>query len=187
MLSVKRTDLPGVLVLEFAKNRDNRGGKQVSFSERELGAAGIRVRFVEEIIYSPRKAGTLYGIHFQNEPKAQTKLIYCLKGRGRDFAVDLRKGSPAYGRWASIELSPDRRNQVLIPKGFGHAFLSLEDDTEAVFRVDEYMDPALQRAISFRDPELGIPFGVEDPVLADYDAAAPLLRDSDCNFVYKVP
>jgi dTDP-4-dehydrorhamnose 3,5-epimerase-like enzyme len=108
-----------------------------------------------------------------------------LRGRGSDFAVDLRKGSPTYLRWVSVELSPERRNQVLTPKGFGHAFLSLEDDTEVVFRVDEYMDPALQRAISYRDPDLGIPFGIDEPVLSDYDAAAPFLRDSDCNFVYR--
>ena len=181
MIRVTPTAIPEVQLLQYEVHEDIRGIKYNQYSKRELEAIGILTDFVEETLYCPEKKSTLYGIHFQNHPKAQTKLLYCTKGRGLDFAVDLRRNSKTYKKWISIELSAQNRRQIYIPKGFGHAFLSLEDNTHVVFRIDNYFDPELQRAISYKDPDLNIPFGIEMPILSQQDMDAPFLKDSDCN------
>lgn len=181
MLRAVPTELPEVLILEYEKNIDVRGCSYPVFSKRELKEAGIDAGFVEENVYCPAKAGTLYGIHFQNNPAAQSKLLYCTRGRGLDYAVDLRRDSATFKRWICVELSADNRKQLYIPKGFGHAFLSLEDDTDVVMWIDNYFDPDYRRGIAWHDPELAIPFPVDKPVLAPHDRTAPLLKDSDCN------
>jgi len=140
MLKATPTDLPEVIVLEYEKYFESRGYSYFNFSRRELNEVGIEADFVEESVYCPKMAGTLYGIHFQNNPMAQAKLLYCTKGKGLDYAIDLRKGSKNYKRWVCVELSPDDRKQIYIPKGFGHAFLSLEDDTNVVMRIDNYFE-----------------------------------------------
>jgi dTDP-4-dehydrorhamnose 3,5-epimerase len=182
MLKIISTDLEEVLILEYESRDDKRGIVHKNFSKRDLEEVGITTEFVEEYLYCPEKKGTLYGIHFQNKPKAQTKLVYCTKGRGLDFAVDLRKNSKTYKKWVCVELSPENRRQVYIPKGFGHAFVTLEDDTNLVYRIDEYSDPNLQCAITYKDDELKIPFNVKDPTLSLQDMNAPYLRDSECNY-----
>ncbi len=181
MLNVAPTQLPEVLVLEYALTTESRGFSHATFSKSELHVAGIVMDVVEENVYCPRKAGTLYGIHFQNDPFAQGKLLYCIQGHGLDFAVDLRKDSPTYKQWVCVELSAENRKQIYIPKGFGHAFLSLQDDTKVVMRIDRCFDPAYARAIAWNDPDLAIDFPIKNPVLAQHDIKAPLLRDSDCN------
>lgn len=180
-MKVIRTDLPEILILEYKKEFETRGCSYSNFSKRELAKAGINTDFVEENVYSPKKAGTLYGIHFQNNPMAQTKLLYCTKGSGLDFAIDLRKNSKTYKQWIFVELSSDNRKQIYIPKGFGHAFLSLEDNTNVVMRIDNYFDPEYRRGIAWNDPELNITFPIEKPILAQHDIEAPFLKDSDCN------
>lgn len=182
MLKVTPTELPEVLILEYEPKDDARGPVYKNFSREELELKGIHTEFMEEYLYCPIKKGTLYGIHFQNNPKAQIKLVYCTKGKALDFAVDLRKHSMTYKQWACVELSPENRRQLYIPRGFGHALLTLEDDTHIVFRIDEYFDPALSRAISYKDEDLNIPFEILEPVLSQQDKNAPLLKDSDCNY-----
>lgn len=181
MLKVTSTDLPEVLILEYEKNFETRGCSYSHFSRRALNEVGIHTDFVEENVYCPKRAGTLYGIHFQNNPVAQTKLLYCTRGSGLDFAVDLRKGSKSFRRWVCVELSAGNRKQLYIPKGFGHAFLSLKDDTSVVMGIDNYFDREYSRGIAWNDPELKINFPIEQPVLAKHDIDAPFLRDSDCN------
>lgn len=182
LLKVKHTELTEVLILDYEPREDIRGIVYKNYSKKELNEAGITMDFVEEYLYCPAKKGTLYGIHFQNNPKAQNKLIYCTKGRGLDFAVDLRRNSKTYKQWICVELSPENRRQIYIPSGFGHAFLTLEDDTNIIYRIDEYSDPNLQRAISYKDDELNIPFNIENPILSMQDTIAPNLRESDCNY-----
>lgn len=182
MLKVITTELKEVLILEYETRDDNRGTVYKNYSKKDLEEVGITVEFVEEYLYCPTKIGTLYGIHFQNNPKAQSKLVYCTKGRGLDFAVDLRQNSKTYKKWICVELNPENRRQIYIPKGFGHAFLTLEDDTNIIYRIDEYNDPNLQRAISYKDGDLNIQFNIENPVLSLQDIKAPNLRDSDCNY-----
>ena len=111
----------------------------------------------------------------------------CVAGAVLDVAVDLRKGSPSYRKWQAFELSADNRRQLLIPKGFGHGFLTLADNVEFLYSVDAPYSPDLDRGIRFDDPDLAIGWGIENPILSDKDAAAPFLRESDCNFVWGAP
>lgn len=182
MLKTLQTNLPEILVLEYEKKFGVRGSSYSNYSRRELNEAGIYADFVEENVYCPKKKGTLYGIHFQNDPMAQAKLLHCTKGRGLDFAVDLRKNSTTYKQWVCVELSSDNRKQIYIPKGFGHAFLSLEDDTDVVMRIDQYFDQRYRRGIAWNDPDLKIGFPIDNPILAQHDRVAPFLKDSDCNY-----
>ena len=181
MLNITPLAIKDVLLLEYTVKEDNRGISQRMFSKAVLEQAGIITEFVEDILYCPAKKGTLYGIHFQNHPKAQTKLLYCLKGRGLDFAVDLRHQSPTYKQWVCTELSSDKRTQIYIPPGFGHAFVSLEDETKVMISIDQYFDIELQRAIWYADPELGLDVPFAHPILSPQDINAPLFRESDCN------
>lgn len=178
---VKNADIPEVKIITYDRRSDNRGFSAPIYNKTELKKAGVVFEYTEEIVYFSEKAGTLYGIHFQNAPRAQAKMFYCIKGRGMDYAVDLRKGSATYKKWISVELSADNRTQVYLPKGFGHVFLSLEDGTENVMRFDEPFDPLYSRQIAYNDPDIGIEYPIGSPILAPHDLHAPLLKDSDCN------
>jgi dTDP-4-dehydrorhamnose 3,5-epimerase len=118
-------------------------------------------------------------------PKAQAKLVRCTKGSIMDVAVDLRKGSPTYKQWFSIELSAENKRQLFIPKGFAHGFLTLTDDVEVQYKTDEYYAPEYDRSIVYSDKELNIKWGIEKPILSAKDQNAPLLKDSDVNFEYE--
>lgn len=180
-MKIKSTEIQEVKIIEYEMKTDNRGFSYPLFNKRELVEAGINFNDTEEIVYFSEKAGTLYGIHFQNAPKAQAKLLYCIEGRGIDYAVDLRKNSPTYLQWISVELSADNRKQIFIPKGFGHVFLSLEDNTRNVMRFDEPFDPLYSRQIAYHDPDIGIEYPISPPILAPHDRNAPLLANSDVN------
>lgn len=181
MIKQTQLDLKEVKVLEYEINEDNRGISYKLFSKEELARVGIFTEFVEEILYCPTRKGTLYGIHFQNYPKAQSKLLYCVKGRGIDYAIDLRHNSDTYKKWVSVELSSQNRKQIFIPAGFGHAFLSLEDDTHVIMRIDNYFDSELSRSIIYADKVLNIDFNIIDPILSERDKNAPSLKNCDCN------
>ena len=181
MLKVTKLEIEEVLLLEYEVSQDNRATFHRTFSKEQELIAGIDVSFIEEISYHPMKKGTLYGIHFQNHPKAQSKLIYCTKGRILDFAVDLRQNSTTYKQWVCIELSAVNKKQLLIPAGFGHAALTLEDDTNIIMRIDNYFDPHLSRAIRYDDPDLALSFDAECPTLSEQDRLAPFLVDCDFN------
>jgi dTDP-4-dehydrorhamnose 3,5-epimerase len=130
------------------------------------------------------KKGTLRGLHFQTNPKSQIKLVRCTKGKILDVAVDLREGSPTYKNWIAVELTEENKKQVFIPKGFAHGFLTLTDDAEVQYKVDEYYSPENDRSIRFDDPEIGVVWGIDDPILSEKDLNAPSLKDSDINFKY---
>jgi dTDP-4-dehydrorhamnose 3,5-epimerase len=179
------TSLPGVLILKPQVFGDHRGWFSEVYSKRALAAIGIEVDFVQDNQSFSARKGTLRGLHFQNNPKAQTKLVRCTRGRILDVAVDIRRGSPDFGRWVAVELSADNKKQLLVPKGFAHGFLTLTDDTEVQYKVDEYYAPECDRSIRYNDPAIGIDWGSEvEPVLSDKDLNAPLLAASDCNFIY---
>ena len=182
MLEKHALQLPEVLVFTSEVKEDPRGMSRKLLSHQELLEVGVEIKFLEVSLYCPIRKGTLYGIHFQNHPKPQTKLLTCVRGSGLDYSVDLRRESPTFGQWVSVELTPESRRQVLVPAGFGHAFLSLEDDTQVAMAIDEYFDPALARSIAYNDPFLKIDYPVKTPILIDYDQTAPLLKDSDVNF-----
>jgi dTDP-4-dehydrorhamnose 3,5-epimerase len=181
MLKVSKLDLEDVLILEYDIKEDNRGISHRTFSRREFDEAGIKTEFIEEILYCIKKKETLYGVHFQNYPKVQTKLLYCTKGKGFDFAIDLRHDSKTFKKWVCVELTLENRKQIYIPAGFGHAFLSLEEDTHLVMRIDNDFDSSLSKSIAYDDVELNINFNVLNPILSEQDKNAPTLRNCDCN------
>jgi dTDP-4-dehydrorhamnose reductase/dTDP-4-dehydrorhamnose 3,5-epimerase len=146
---------------------------------------GINIEFVQDNHSMSAQKGTLRGLHFQTNPKAQTKLVRCTKGKILDVAVDLRKRSSTYKQWVGVELSEDNKKQLLIPRGFAHGFLTLTDDVEVQYKVDEYYAPECDRSIRFDDPEIGVDWGIEDPILSEKDLKAPLLEDSDVDFSLK--
>lgn len=178
---IESTKLKDVKVIDYEQKYDNRGFSYLIHSKEKLQQAGINFEYIEECVYFSEKAGTLYGIHFQNNPKAQAKLLFCIKGRGIDYAVDLRKNSSTYLQWVGVELSEDNRKQIYIPKGFGHAFVSLEDNTKNVMRYDVPFDSRYSRQILYNDPEISIDYPISNPILASHDMNAPLLADSDVN------
>lgn len=180
-MRVENTGLHEVKIIEYERKTDNRGFSCPTYRKNDLAEAGIAFDYTEEIEYFSEKAGTLYGIHFQNAPRAQAKLLYCTQGRGIDYAIDLRNGSPTFLKWIGVELSADNRKQIYIPQGFGHAFLSLQDHTKNVMRIDEPFDPRYSRQIAYNDPDIAIPYPIDAPILASHDIHAPLLADSDVN------
>lgn len=185
-MKITRTYFKGLLIVETDVYGDNRGWFTETYTKSKFKDNGIDVEFVQDNQSYSAQKGTLRGIHFQKNPKAQTKMIRCTRGSIIDTVVDLRKGSATYKQWFSIELSAENKKQLLIPKGFGHAFLTITDDVEVQYKVDEYYSKENDRSVKYNDPNIGIEWGVENPILSDKDLNAPLLKDSDANFSIKV-
>ncbi|MDF2613509.1 MAG: dTDP-4-dehydrorhamnose reductase [Clostridia bacterium] len=180
-----RTEIEDVLIIEPRVFGDHRGWFTETYSKVKFEELGIDVDFVQDNHSMSAQKGTLRGLHFQMNPKAQTKLVRCTKGKILDVAVDLRKGSSTYKKWVAVELSEDNKKQLLIPKGFAHGFLTLTDNAEVQYKVDEYYAPECDRSIRFDDSEIGIMWGIENPILSEKDLKAPLLKDSDTDFSIK--
>jgi dTDP-4-dehydrorhamnose 3,5-epimerase len=180
----ERTGLPGVVVVTPPVFADDRGFFHETYSARVFHQHGIAEDFVQSNHSWSRHAGTLRGIHFQTEPEAQAKLVRCIRGRALDVAVDLRRSSSTFARWFATELSPDNRRQLFVPAGFGHAFLTLEDDTDVLYSVSRHYSKAHDAAVRWDDPDLAIdwPVRAADVILSHKDAAAPLLRDTPVLF-----
>jgi dTDP-4-dehydrorhamnose 3,5-epimerase len=182
------TDVPGVLEFEPAVFADDRGWFMESWNQqrfesilREQGLAPPRP-FVQDN-HSVSKAGVLRGLHYQLPPRAQGKLVRVVRGRAFDVALDIRRGSPTFGRWFGSELSAENRRQLWIPPGFAHAFLALEDDTHFLYKTTDVYARECERSIRWNDPALGItwplPAGLTAPRVAAKDAAAPTLAEAE--------
>lgn len=178
------TKLLDVKILEPDVFGDHRGWFMETWSQKKLAELGINLTFVQDNQSFTAKKGTLRGIHFQNGEWSQAKLVRVVAGAVIDVAVDLRKGSPTYLQWVGVELSAENKRQLLIPRGFGHGFVTLTDNVEFVYKVDNDYNKESDRSIRFDDPQIGVDWGVSDPVLSDKDKNAPFLKDSDCSFVY---
>lgn len=178
------TTLEDVKIIEPKVFGDHRGWFTETFSYNNFVEKGIDINFIQDNHSFSAQKGTLRGLHFQLDPKAQTKLVRCTKGIILDVAVDLRNGSPTFKKWVAIELSEDNKRQLLIPKGFAHGFLTLSDNVEVQYKVDEYYSADHDRSIRFDDPELGISWREIKPILSEKDLKAPLLSESDVNFKY---
>lgn len=165
---------------------DARGWFSETYQRDRYRAAGIAPDFVQDNHSYSAPAFTLRGIHFQTPPFAQAKLVRCLKGRIWDVAVDLRAGSPTFGRWIAAELTADGGEQLFVPAGFGHAFLTLEPECEVAYKVDAFYAPECDAGISWDDPDLAIawPLGGVSPQLSDKDARLPALKDFSSPFAY---
>ena len=174
-MKVIETKLPEVYIIEPQVFGDTRGWFMETYSEKKTPE--IACEFVQDNhSYSAHK-GTLRGIHFQYPPMQQAKLVRCIRGAIMDFAIDLRPDSKTYKQWISAELSAENKKQLFIPRGFGHAFLTLTDDAEILYKADNYYSCEHDAAISWADPDIGIVWGTEKPILSDKDKIAPLLKD----------
>jgi dTDP-4-dehydrorhamnose 3,5-epimerase len=160
-MDVTPTHLPGVLVLKPKRFQDRRGFFCEAYSKRRLTEAGIDVDFVQDNISMSKPRGTLRGLHFQREPFAQAKLVSVVAGAARDIVVDLRQGSPTFGRSVAVLLSAEDGNQVFVPAGFAHGFLTLEPDTVLSYKVSNYYSPEHDSGIRFDDPLLAIDWGCD--------------------------
>lgn len=176
---VEKTALDGVLILTPRRFGDHRGFFSESWNRRVMAEAGVDLDFVQDNHSLSVTPGTVRGLHFQAPPHAQDKLVRCGRGRLFDVAVDIRRGSPDYGRWVGVELSAENGRQLLVPKGFLHGFITLEPDTEVVYKCTDYYAPDCDGAVRWDDPDIGIvwPDASHEPTLSDKDAKAPLLRD----------
>lgn len=184
--TLRQTGLDGVVEIVPALREDHRGQFAATFNQDAFAAHGLPTDWVQENQSLSRQKGVLRGLHYQRPPLAQDKLIRVVRGAILDVAVDIRRGSPSFGKWTSLEVSAAKWNQLLVPKGFAHGFLTLEADTEVVYKVSQFYSPQHDAAIRFDDPEIGVDWQLGDlaPVLSDKDANAPRLRDQDCGFVY---
>ena len=183
---VRETDLPGVFVLEPVRHGDARGFFSESWNRRRMADHGIDIDFVQDNHSMSQAAGTLRGLHFQAPPHAQAKLVRCGRGRLFDVAVDIRRGSPTYGRWVGEELSFENGRQLLIPAGFLHGFVTREPMTEVIYKCSDYYDAGADGAV--RWDSCGIDWGLDGPpVLSDKDRAAPALADFASPFEWNAP
>lgn len=184
MAKLKITDLglDGVKIIEPKVFNDNRGCSFESYSIKDFEEIGIKYNFVLDYQAVNMKKNTLRGIHFQNNPHPQTKLVRVLNGKILDYVVDLRKNSPTFKKWVCHTLSSDNYKQILIPNGFGHAFMTLEDNTSVQYKFDDYYDGNLVRTINWNDPDIGIKWESCDMIMSQGDMNAVYLKDSDVNF-----
>ena len=169
------TKLDGVVLVEPAVHGDDRGFFVETFSRERWGELGVEAEFVQHN-HSRSSKGTLRGLHFQTEP-GQAKLIRCGRGAIVDVAVDLRRGSPTYGQWEAHVLDDENHRQLFVPIGFGHGFAVLSDVADVAYQVSSYYDPATEAGIAWDDPDVGVEWGVEDPLLSERDKSAPKLAD----------
>lgn len=175
-MKIEETSLPGVLIVEPRAFGDARGYFLESFQAERYAAAGIKADFVQDNV-SRSARGTLRGLHFQ-EPKSQGKLVFVTRGSVFDVAVDVRKGSPHFGKWFGTELSDENHRQLWVPPGFAHGFCVTSETADFAYKCTDYYAPEYERSIRWDDPDLAITWPTREPSLSPKDAAAPLLRDA---------
>ncbi|MDD3242501.1 MAG: dTDP-4-dehydrorhamnose 3,5-epimerase [Eubacteriales bacterium] len=185
-MNVIKTDVLDVYILEPKKFGDNRGWFMESWNQHAMEEAGLHYNFVQDNHSFSAQKGTLRGLHFQKGDACQAKLVRCARGSVMDVAVDLRKGSPTYLKWVAVELTPQNNRQLLIPRGFAHGFVTLSDDVEFLYKADNFYCPQADAGIRWNDPDIGVDWGVENPVISEKDAHSPFLKECDVSFVYEV-
>lgn len=170
------TELPGAFLIDLEKRGDDRGFFARFFCEKEFAAKGLVTHFcqVNNSLSVPK--GTLRGMHYQAAPKSETKVLRCIKGALWDCIIDMRKDSPTFGKWIGAELTAENRRMIYVPKGFAHGFITLTDNTEALYLVDEFYAPEAERGVRWNDPKFGIKWPAEPEVMSDKDKA---IRDFD--------
>lgn len=184
MYTVEETIIPEVRILSPKIFSDDRGYFLEVYSEASLKECGIEFHAVQENYIINVNRGVIRGLHYQNAPFAQAKIVRCIKGIVDDVAVDLRKGSPFYLKWVMMELSETNRKQLYVPKGFAHGVISRSMYSEIQYVVDEGYHPQFDRSICFNDDRIGVDWMEKSPILSTKDAIAPRIDESDCNFEY---
>lgn len=180
------TKLKDCYILEPRIFGDHRGWFAESYSKQTLESLGIDYDFVQDNHSFSKQKGVIRGIHLQNAPYAQAKLVRCTSGKILDVAVDLRKESPTYKEWVAVELSDENHLQLMIPRGFGHGFVTLSDDVEVQYKADNYYNFESDRSIKYNDPIFNINWGISNPILSEKDANALNYLESDINFEEEV-
>lgn len=181
-MNIKPTKIKDVFIIETEILKDERGWFTESYNKKKLAEAGINVDFVQSNHSFTKNKGTLRGMHFQHPPHSQSKLVRCIRGAILDVAIDLRKKSPTYKQYIAIELTDGNQTQLFIPKGFAHGFLTLTDDAEVNYKIDNHYNKDYEGFLHFNDPEINIAWGVDNPILNERDSSAPFLKDLDINF-----
>jgi len=183
LLEARPLELPDLIELTPRRFADERGFFSEVYNEARFAETGIAARFVQDNVSLSVTKGVVRGLHFQTPPAAQAKLLRVARGSIFDVGVDLRRSSPTFGRWAGVVLSADKWNQLYLPEGFAHGFMTLEDNTEVSYKVSALYSPQHDRSIRWDDPAIGIewPAGLH-PILSAKDADAPLLADVETGF-----
>jgi dTDP-4-dehydrorhamnose 3,5-epimerase len=178
-----RLDVPDLVLVDPTSFDDERGSFRETYKHSDFVQTGIPAHFVQDN-YSRSIRNVLRGLHYQLDPKAQGKLVTCLRGAILDIAVDIRKGSPSFGRWIGRELTGQNKLMLYVPAGFAHGFLTLSETAEVLYKCTEEYSPSHDRGIIWNDPQLNIAWGVDAPLLSDKDRGHPHLRDAENNFRY---
>lgn len=174
--------LEGALRIEPVVHGDHRGFFMESYNENAFNSLGVMNKFIQDNHSLSTEPGVLRGLHYQLNPKAQTKLVRVLSGAIYDVIVDLRRESPTFGQWEAVVLTEYNKHQLLVPKGFAHGFCTLVPNTQVLYKVDEYYSPDHDRGILWNDPDLGIDWPTSHPILSDKDKVHPVLKEAEINF-----
>lgn len=185
-VDIRETEISGVLEIATGIARDDRGYFSEAHSSIVWADAGFDSQFVQDNVSQSVK-GTLRGLHYQLEPHAMGKLIRILRGSVFDVGVDLRQGSPTFGKWVGRTLTAEEGTALFFPGGFAHGFLALEDETLVYYKCTAMHTPEAERAILYKDPAIGIEWPVEPAIVSEKDAAAPLLSEAEHNFLFTPP
>ncbi|WP_138755231.1 dTDP-4-dehydrorhamnose 3,5-epimerase [Paenibacillus sinopodophylli] len=184
-MNIIKTKLPGVLILEPKKHQDKRGYFLESYNLKTFRNHGLNISFVQDNLSYSEEVGTLRGLHYQLTPHAQTKLISVNAGAIFDVVVDIRYNSPTYGQWIGEIISLENSRQLLVPKGYAHGYCTIQNQTQIIYKVDEFYSPVHDRGIAWNDPALAIDWPTSNPILSDKDTKHPMLADAEINFVYE--
>lgn len=179
----KKLSIPEVILVEAKEFTDKRGFFMESFKESVFSENGINTRFVQDN-YSHSVKGVLRGLHYQKDPKAQAKLVMAIRGEIFDVAVDVRKGSPTYGKWVGEVISEKNHRLLYVPEGFAHGFCVLSNDADVIYKVNSEYSPDHERGILWNDPEVAVKWPIEKPIMIEKDLQLPALKDADVNFEY---
>lgn len=182
-VKLSRTELEGVLIVETLAIRDDRGFFSETYSKRMFDEAGFHETFLQDNLSESSK-GVLRGLHYQLNPHAMGKLVRVLTGSVFDVAVDLRKGSPSFGKWVGRTLSAENRLAMWVPVGFAHGFIALEEKTLVTYKCTTTHTPEAERALLYSDPQIGIEWPIAPALVAEKDRLAPPLDKADYNFTY---
>lgn len=183
-MKIEKTELVDAVIITPDVFGDSRGWFMETYSKNSLKGV-LDMEFVQDNQSYSAQKGIIRGLHCQLNPHCQSKLIRCTKGAIYDVIVDIRKGSPTYKKWIRVLLSEENKKQLFVPKGFLHGFETITENVEVQYKVDEYYNKETDRSVRFNDPEFGVIWETENPILSDKDKNAPLFKDSDCLFNYQ--
>jgi dTDP-4-dehydrorhamnose 3,5-epimerase len=181
-MKITKTEINDLLVIEHKVFGDYRGWFTETYNHKDFKENGIVIEFIQDNHSFSKQKGVLRGLHFQIEPYAQSKLVRCIRGKIWDVAVDLRKSSATYLKWFGLELTPENHKMLLIPKGFAHGFITLEENSEVQYKVDNHYNLEKDRSIKYNDSDINIIWPLDEFILSEKDLKAPSLKNSDVNF-----